>query len=93
MQLSSSKANNDAKFAKPRCLIIGCGDVGMRLLPLLVDRFRVFAVTSQGAGSERFKQLRAAGAIPLFADLDQPDTVKRLAGVAKPYCASSSASK
>lgn len=82
MQLSSSKANNDAKFAKPRCLILGCGDVGMRLLPLLVERFRVFAVTSQGAGSERFKQLRAAGAIPLFADLDQPHTVKRLAGVA-----------
>ncbi|NCV86541.1 MAG: SDR family NAD(P)-dependent oxidoreductase, partial [Oxalobacteraceae bacterium] len=33
------------KFGKPRLLIIGCGDVGMRLLPMLRDRFRVFAVT------------------------------------------------
>ncbi|WP_422995134.1 NAD-dependent epimerase/dehydratase family protein [Undibacterium sp. Di24W] len=55
----------------------------MRLLPHLVDRFRVFAVTSQGADSERFASLRAAGAVPVFADLDQTDTVKRLAGLAK----------
>jgi hypothetical protein len=27
--------------------VVGCGDVGMRLLPLLRARFRVFAVTSQ----------------------------------------------
>jgi nucleoside-diphosphate-sugar epimerase len=55
----------------------------MRLLPHLLDRFRVFAVTSQGADSERFAKLRAAGAVPVFADLDQTDTVKRLAGLAK----------
>ncbi|MFZ6800248.1 SDR family oxidoreductase [Undibacterium sp. Di24W] len=83
MQPGISKASHTAKFAKPRCLIIGCGDVGMRLLPHLVDRFRVFAVTSQGADSERFASLRAAGAVPVFADLDQTDTVKRLAGLAK----------
>jgi len=83
MQPGISKASNTAKFAKPRCLIIGCGDVGLRLLPHLVDRFRVFAVTSQGADSERFAILRAAGAVPVFADLDQTDTVKRLAGLAK----------
>jgi nucleoside-diphosphate-sugar epimerase len=66
------------RFAKPRLLIIGCGDVGMRLLPLLRDRFRVFALTSQAV---RVKELRAAGAIPIVADLDQPASLARLAGL------------
>lgn len=69
-------------FSKPRCLIIGCGDVGMRLLPFLVDRFRVFAITSQSPDSIRFAELRAAGAVPICANLDQPDTLRRLSGLA-----------
>ncbi|MBC3880114.1 sugar nucleotide-binding protein [Undibacterium sp. LX40W] len=79
MKLSSSPV---ARFAKPRILIIGCGDVGMRLLPMLVHRFRVFAVTSQVQGSARFSQLRAAGATPIYADLDQTHTLRKLAGLA-----------
>ena len=64
---------------RPRLLILGCGDVGMRLLALLCARFLVFAVTRDPA---RRAQLRAAGAIPLFADLDRAATLKRLAGLA-----------
>lgn len=60
-------------------LVIGCGDVGMRLLPLLGDAFRIFAVTSQAS---RCDALRAAGAIPVIADLDQPTTLARLARLA-----------
>lgn len=67
-------------FGKPRLLIIGCGDVGMRLLPLLRERFRVFALTSQEA---RCGELRAAGAIPVVADLDQPATLARLGRLAR----------
>jgi nucleoside-diphosphate-sugar epimerase len=67
------------KFKKPRLLILGCGDVGMRLLPLVRDRFRVFAVTSQSA---RCEALRAAGALPIVANLDQPRSLSRLAGLA-----------
>jgi len=67
------------KFGRPRLLILGCGDVGMRLLPLLRARYRVFAVTTQ---PERLDELRAAGAIPLLADLDRPGTLRRLAGLA-----------
>ena len=63
----------------PRLLILGCGDVGMRLLPLLRGRFRVFAVTSQPA---RCAQLRAAGAVPIVANLDDRASLKRLAGLA-----------
>ncbi|MCA1248576.1 NAD-dependent epimerase/dehydratase family protein [Massilia sp. MS-15] len=62
-------------FHRPRLLIVGCGDVGMRLLPLVRDRFRVFALTSQ---RERVPVLRAAGAVPLVANLDQPHTLRRL---------------
>ena len=63
----------------PRLLVLGCGDVGMRLLPLLGARFRVFAVTSQ---PERCAELRAAGAVPIVADLDDRASLRRLAGLA-----------
>lgn len=62
-------------FARPRLLIVGCGDVGMRLLPLLSAHYRVFALTSQ---PERRAELRALGAVPLVADLDRPATLARL---------------
>jgi nucleoside-diphosphate-sugar epimerase len=74
------KNKDGKKIGKPRLLILGCGDVGMRLLPLLRERFRVFAVTSQEA---RRDELRAAGAIPLIADLDQPASLARLARLAR----------
>ena len=76
----ASAATPARKLGKPRLLILGCGDVGMRLLPLVRERFRVFAVTSQPA---RCADLHAAGAIPIVADLDHPDTLARLARLAK----------
>ncbi|MBC3907512.1 SDR family oxidoreductase [Undibacterium umbellatum] len=66
------------QIGKPRLLIIGCGDVGMRLLPLLRQHFRIFALTSQAG---RCAELRAAGAIPLLGNLDQPHTLARLKGL------------
>ena len=68
------------RLHRPRLLILGCGDVGMRLLPLVRDRFRVFAVTSN---PERCGELRAAGAIPIMADLDMAHTLRRLSGLAR----------
>ncbi len=73
------KNNTMQKFGLPRLLIVGCGDVGMRLLPLVRARFRVFAVTSNPA---RRAELRAAGAVPVVADLDSPASLKRLARLA-----------
>ena len=63
----------------PRLLIIGCGDVGLRVLKLLAGRWRVFALTSSPA---RSAELRAAGAVPLVGNLDEPATLARLAGLA-----------
>ena len=68
------------KISRPRLLVLGCGDIGMRLLPLLRAQFRVFAVTSQ---PERRAELRAAGAVPLVADLDDPASLRRLKGLAQ----------
>lgn len=71
--------NTAGKTGRPRLLVLGCGDVGMRLLPLLRDRFRIFAVTTQ---EERRQALRDAGAIPVVADLDRPATLARIARLA-----------
>jgi nucleoside-diphosphate-sugar epimerase len=68
------------KLSRPRLLVLGCGDIGMRLLPLLRAQFRVFAVTSQ---PERRAELRAAGAVPLVANLDDPASLHRLKGLAQ----------
>jgi nucleoside-diphosphate-sugar epimerase len=72
--------NLNHKFNRPRVLIVGCGDVGMRLLPLLTRHFRVFATTSQPS---RRAELRALGAVPIVADLDRPATLRRLCGLAQ----------
>ncbi|HEY1090912.1 MAG TPA: NAD(P)H-binding protein [Burkholderiaceae bacterium] len=62
-----------------RLLIIGCGDVGMRVLKLLAPQLRVFALTSDPS---RLPLLRASGATPLLGNLDHPRTLARLAGLA-----------
>ena len=105
------------KWRRPRLLIIGCGDVGMRILPLLrtqlnrhfainnqqitsnkhpqtalksstngndifaksQQNWRVFATTSQAT---RCAEIRAAGAMPIVANLDNPATLQRLAHLA-----------
>jgi nucleoside-diphosphate-sugar epimerase len=60
-------------------LVVGCGDVGLRVLRLLRGRVRLLAVTSS---PERVPALRAAGAVPLVADLDDAASLRRLAALA-----------
>lgn len=62
-----------------RILIIGCGDVASRALPWLQRRFRVYALVRDLAGAER---LRALGVRPVMGNLDQPRSLRRLAGLA-----------
>lgn len=64
---------------RPTVLIVGCGDIGLRVLALLRPHCRVLALTSSPG---RMAALRAAGAQPLLADLDQPATLGRLGGLA-----------
>lgn len=64
---------------RPVLLIVGCGDIGLRVLRLLQPRWRVLALTSS---PQRLPELRAAGALPLLGNLDQPDTLWRLGALA-----------
>jgi nucleoside-diphosphate-sugar epimerase len=59
-----------------RLLIIGCGDVMRRALPQLVQRWHVLALVRS-----RDPQLAALGITQIEGDLDQPDTLTRLAGI------------
>ena len=67
------------RFKRPTLLIVGCGDVGLRVVRLLRGRWRLIALTSSPG---RCAALRAAGALPLLGNLDAPATLARLAGLA-----------
>ena len=60
-------------------LLIGCGDVGLRAARALRPRVRLLALTSSPS---RRDALRERGITPLIGNLDQPGTLKRLAGLA-----------
>ena len=60
-------------------LIVGCGDVGLRVARLLAGRWRMLGLSSS---PDRFETLRAAGVTPLAGDLDRVPTLARLAGLA-----------
>jgi nucleoside-diphosphate-sugar epimerase len=63
----------------PVLLIVGCGDIGLRVLKLLRGRWRVLALTSS---PPRGELLRRAGALPLAGNLDDAASLGRLAGLA-----------
>lgn len=63
-----------------RILLVGCGDIARRLLSLLPTRTqRVYALLRDAS---RAAEWRAAGALPVVADLDQPASLRRLRGLA-----------
>ncbi len=67
-------------FGKPRILIVGCGDIGLRVAQQLCRNYRVFALTSQ---QSRFQELRGLGITPILGDLDKPESLWRLNGLAQ----------
>ena len=62
-----------------RLLIIGCGDVALRAVPQLRDRYRIYALTHS---RERVPLLRAHGMVPIAGDLDDAASLAGLAGIA-----------
>lgn len=82
-----------ARFRRERILVIGCGDVAMRLLK---QRSQPTACGNEGidlptprrlwraltSSPERVAELRAHGVTALLGDLDRPESLKRLAGLA-----------
>ncbi|WP_353131484.1 SDR family oxidoreductase [Limnohabitans sp.] len=65
-----------SRFKRERLLIIGCGDVGQRVVRAQ-RHVRVVALTSSPA---RVLSLRAQGVTPVVGDLDAPASLLRLAG-------------
>jgi nucleoside-diphosphate-sugar epimerase len=62
-----------------RLLIVGFGDIARRMLPLLRGRYRIYALARR---QEALAPLRAAGVTAIRGDLDAPDSLNALAGLA-----------
>ncbi len=60
-------------------LIVGCGDVALRTVPLLKRHYRILGLY-RDAG--RADLLRANGVTPIYGNLDCPKSLKTLAGIA-----------
>lgn len=65
-----------SRFKRERLLIIGCGDVGQRVVRVQ-RHVRVVALTSS---PDRVAALRAQGVTPVVGNLDVPASLQRLAG-------------
>ncbi len=68
---------------RPRALIVGCGDVGLRCVAQWREArpdLRIVALTSH---ADRRDELRAAGAAPIVGNLDRRATLRRIAGLAR----------
>ena len=62
-----------------RLLIIGCGDVALRMVRKLPAGYRVYALSHS---PERYHLLREHGLTPIPGNLDEPDTLEMLGGLA-----------
>ena len=62
-----------------RILIIGCGDIALRAIPLLTRRYKVYALVRN---RQYFEKLRALRVLPILGDLDNRTSLRRIIGVA-----------
>jgi hypothetical protein len=67
-----------ARARRPTLLIVGCGDVGLRVLRSAAALARAGADLVAGARAAAAAQ----GAVPLLGNLDEPATLGRLGGLA-----------
>lgn len=65
-----------------RLLVIGCGDVARRALPRLARRYRVYALV-RSLDARLATELASSSVTPISGDLDQPATLRRIAGLAE----------
>ena len=62
-----------------RILIVGCGDIARRTIPLLTKHYRVYALVRTPVYCEGLQNLSA---IPVMGDLDDRASLARIAGLA-----------
>jgi nucleoside-diphosphate-sugar epimerase len=83
----NSMISKTSLFRRPRILIIGCGDIGIRVAQQLQGntlaqsqgRPKIFALSKS---PERFNELRKCGITPIEGNLDHPETLWRIAHLA-----------
>lgn len=68
------------RFRQTRVLVVGCGDVGQRVLEQHSAHVRWRVLTTSPAKQQ---DLRKQGVIALLGNLDQPASLRRLAGLAQ----------
>lgn len=66
-----------------KILIVGFGDVGERLAKMLTNKYRVMALVRK---ADRAELARSLGVVPVFGDLDDPHSLRRIAGLAEIVC-------
>ncbi len=64
---------------KKTLLIIGCGDVALRTVPLLKTHYRILGLYRN---ADRADLLRANDITPIYGNLDCPKSLKKLEGIA-----------
>lgn len=62
-----------------RILIVGCGDIGLRVVGLLRGRYRLYGLLRDSA---KLGRLRSAGVHPVIGDLDRYASLGRIPGLA-----------
>lgn len=62
-----------------RLLIIGCGDVALRTIPLLRGHYRLYGLIRNPANCAK---LRSLGVTPMLGDLDDCNSITRISGLA-----------
>jgi nucleoside-diphosphate-sugar epimerase len=68
-----------SRFRRQRVLLVGCGDVGLRVARFLPNTLKLLALTSSPS---RLPELRAQRITPLSGNLDDMASLRRLAGLA-----------
>jgi nucleoside-diphosphate-sugar epimerase len=63
-----------------RILIVGCGDIALRVAGLLRNHYQLFGLIRNPLHMEK---LRTSGIVPLMGDLDDPHSLDRLGGLSQ----------
>ncbi len=65
---------------KKTLLIVGCGDIALRVAPLLEKHYRIVGLYRN---LDNYGQLQSHGIIPIHGNLDHPRSLEKLAGIAQ----------
>jgi nucleoside-diphosphate-sugar epimerase len=68
------------KTPKRTLLIVGCGDVALRAAPLLQAHYRLLGLYRR---PEIRAKLRLHGITPVYGDLEAPDSLDKISGIAR----------